>query len=144
LFFSVNISAIYQWKHLLPPPPLAAGENVRKPVFLQYTSCLRYNTSCTGRPYLGAKFGLADDFPPNIFPMTPPRNMNIGRGSRDLSESAKIRHYWKKSPANFDKKIKTTFLGHAYFPLLKLKMCFFVQESAAALPLFILCKNNFF
>jgi hypothetical protein len=54
---------------------------------MRYTLCLRYNTLCTGRPSLGAKFGLADDFPPNIFPMTPSGNGNKGRGSRDLSES---------------------------------------------------------
>ena len=40
----------------------------------------------------------------------------------------------KKSPARFLQKIKTTFLEHAYFPLLKLKMWFFVQEFAAELP----------
>jgi hypothetical protein len=42
---------------------------------------------CAGRPSLGAKLGLADDFPPNFFPITPPRNGNVGRGSRGLSES---------------------------------------------------------
>jgi hypothetical protein len=39
-----------------------------------------------GRPSLGAKLGLADDFLPNFFPMTPPGNGTVGRGYRDLSE----------------------------------------------------------
>ena len=58
-------------------------------------------------------------------------------------ESAKIRRRRKKSPAKFRKKIKITFLGHDYFPLLELKMCFFVKESAAKLTPFYLCKNSF-
>ena len=49
-------------------------------------------------------------------------------------KSAKIRRCQKKSLARFLQKIKTTFLEHAYFPLLKLKMWFFVQEFAAELP----------
>jgi hypothetical protein len=46
----------------------------------------------------------------------------------------KIRRCQKKSLATFLQKIKITFLEHAYFPLLKLKMWFFVQECAAELP----------
>ncbi len=42
-------------------------------------------TLCAGRPSLGAKLGLA--FPTNFFRITPPRNGNVGRGSRGLSES---------------------------------------------------------
>ncbi len=49
-------------------------------------------------------------------------------------KSAKIRRCQKKSLARFLQKIKTTFLEHAYFALLKLKMWFFVQECAAELP----------
>ena len=49
-------------------------------------------------------------------------------------KSAKIRRCQKKSPAKCLQKIKTTFLEHDYFPLLKLKMWFFVQECAAELP----------
>ena len=41
----------------------------------------------TGRPSLGAKLGLADDFFPNFFPMTPPDNGTVGRGYRDLLET---------------------------------------------------------
>jgi len=39
------------------------------------------------RPSLGAKLGIPDEFPPNCFPITPPRNGNIGNGYRDLLES---------------------------------------------------------
>ncbi len=90
------------------------------------------------RPSLGAKLGIPDEFPPNCFPITPPRNGNIGNGHKDLLESGfKIgenspmpKNHWQ----DFSKKIKTTFFEHAYFPLLKLKMWFFVQECAAELP----------
>ena len=34
-----------------------------------------------------AKLGLADDFLPNFFPMTPPGNGTVGRGYRDLLET---------------------------------------------------------
>ena len=66
-------------------------------------------------PSLGAKLGIPDEFTPNCFPITPPRNGNIGNGYRD--------------PAKFLQKIKTTFLEHDYFPLLKLKMCFFFLKN---------------
>jgi hypothetical protein len=36
---------------------------------------------------LGAKFGIPDEFSPNCFPITPPRNWNIGNGHKDLVES---------------------------------------------------------
>ncbi len=49
-------------------------------------------------------------------------------------KSAKIRRCQKKSLTRFLQKIKLTFLEHAYFPLLKLKMWFFVQKCAAELP----------
>ena len=58
-------------------------------------------------------------------------------------KSAKIRRCQKKSLARFLQKIKTTFLEHAYFPLLKLKMWFFVQEFAAELPFLSSVKINF-
>jgi hypothetical protein len=47
---------------------------------MHYTSCVRY-TLGTGRPSLGAKFGLADDFLPNFFPMTPPGKGTVGNGT---------------------------------------------------------------
>jgi hypothetical protein len=78
------------------------------------------------RPSLQAKLGIPDEFPPNCFPINPPRNGNIGNGYRDLLESSfKIGENSpmpKKSSAKCLQKIKTTFLEHAYFPLLKLKM----------------------
>jgi hypothetical protein len=39
----------------------------------------------------------------------------------------------KNRLAKFLQKIKTIFLEHDYFPLLKLKMWFFVQDGAAEL-----------
>ena len=39
-------------------------------------------------PSLGAKLGIPDEFSPNCFPITPPRNGNIGNGYRDLLESS--------------------------------------------------------
>jgi hypothetical protein len=62
-----------------------------------------------GRPSLGAKLGLADDFLLNLFPMTPPGNGTVGRGYRDLLETGfKV---GENSPSekipcrqNFDKK----------------------------------------
>ena len=84
------------------------------------------------RPSLGAKLGIPDEFPPNCFPITPPRNGNIGNGYRDLLESGfKVGENspmsTKNRPAKFLQKIKTTFLEPDYFPLLELKMRFFVQ-----------------
>ncbi len=74
----------------------------------RYTSCMRH-TLGVGRPSLGAKLGLADDFLPNFFPVTPPGNGIVVRGYRDLLEtgfkvgensaSAKI-----SCRRNFDKK----------------------------------------
>jgi hypothetical protein len=67
--------------------------------------------------------GIPDEFPPNCFPITPPRNGNTGNGYRVLLEYGfKIADAKKNHPAKFLQKIKTTFLEHDYFPLLKLKM----------------------
>ncbi len=59
-------------------------------------------------------------------------------------KSTKIHHRRKKSPAKFRQKIKTTFLGHEYFLLLKLKLRYFVQESAAKLTIIYLLEKTFF
>jgi hypothetical protein len=97
---------------------------------------------CTRRTSLGAKSGLSDEFSQKMFPITSPGNGNVGLGPRDLSEfgfkSAKIRRRRKKSPAKFRQKIKTTFWGHESFLLLKLKLRYFVQESAAKFTIFYL------
>ncbi len=78
----------------------------------RYTSCVRY-TLCAGRPSLGAKLGLADDFLPNFSPMTPSGNGTVGRGNRDLLETGlnvgKNSSSAKSLPAKFRQKIKTTF-----------------------------------
>jgi hypothetical protein len=73
--------------------------------------------------------GILSEFPPNCFPIAPPRNGNIGNGYKDLLESGfKV---GENSPMpkkiarrNFLQKIKTTFLKHDFFPLLELKMRF--------------------
>ncbi len=78
------------------------------------------------RPSLEAKLGIPDEFPPNCFPITPPRNGNIGNVYRDLLESGfKIGENSpmpKKIAGEMFTKNKNNFLEHAYFPLLKLKM----------------------
>jgi len=78
-----------------------------------------------GRPSLGSKLGLADDFLLNFFPMTPPGNGTVGRGYRVLLatwlKSAKIRRRRKFPAGEILTKNKNYFLGHDYFPLLKLK-----------------------
>jgi hypothetical protein len=86
-------------------------------------------TFCGGGPSLGAKSGLADDFPLNFFPITQPGNGKVARSPRDLS---------KIPPAKFRKKIKTSFWGNDNFPFLKLKIRCFVQESVAVVTAFYL------
>jgi hypothetical protein len=74
--------------------------------------------------------GIPDEFTPNCFPITPPRNGNIGNGYRDLLESGfKVGENSpmpKKSPSKFLQKIKTTFLEHDYFPLFRAENAFLV------------------
>jgi hypothetical protein len=107
---------------------------------------MRY-TLCAVGPSLGAKSGLPDDFPQKIFPITPPGNGNAGMGPRGLWESCfKVDESpppKKKSPAKFLQKIKTAFWGNDYFLLLKLKMRYFVQESATKFTIFYLLKESF-
>jgi hypothetical protein len=57
--------------------------------------------------------------------------------------STKIRQRRKKSTVKFWQKIKTTFLGHESFLLFKLKMQYFVEESAAKFTIFLFCKKSF-
>jgi hypothetical protein len=97
---------------------------------------------CSAGPSLGAKLGLPDEFSKKMFPKTPPGNGNVGLGPRVLSEFGfKVGENSpppKKSPAKFRQKIKTTFLGHEFFLLFKLKLQYFVQESAAKFTIFYL------
>jgi hypothetical protein len=102
----------------------------------------RRYTLCTGGPSLGAKSGLPDEFSQKMFPITPPGNGNVGLGPRDLSEFAfKVDENSpppKKIAGKISAKIKTSFLGHEYFLLFKLKLRYFLQESAAKFTIFYL------
>jgi hypothetical protein len=49
----------------------------------------------------------------------------------------------KKIAGEIEIKNIVYFFGTCYFPFLKLKMCSFVQESAAILTPFYHCKNSF-
>jgi hypothetical protein len=107
----------------------------------RYTLCVRY-TFCGGGPSLGAKSGLVDDFPLNLFPITQPGNGKVARSPRDLSKSDII--VGEKSPplkntiGEISKKNKSNFFwGNDYFPFLKLKIRVFVQESAAVVTRFL-------
>jgi hypothetical protein len=83
---------------------------------------------------LGAKLGLPDEFSQKMFPITPPGNGNVGLGPRDLSEFGfKV---GENSP--LPKKIASEILGHEFFLLFKLKLQYFVQESAAKFTIFYL------
>jgi hypothetical protein len=75
-------------------------------------------TLCSGRPSLGAKLGLPDEFSQKMFPITPPGNGNV-TFQNSVLKSAKIRRCRKKPLAKFRQKIKTTFWGHEFFLLLK-------------------------
>ncbi len=89
-----------------------------------------------------AKSGLPDEFSQKMFPITPPGNGNVGLGPRELSEFGfKVGENSpppKKSPAKLRQKIKTTFWGHEFFLLFKLKLHNFIQESAAKFTIFYL------
>jgi hypothetical protein len=102
----------------------------------------KHYTLCSAGPSLGAKLWLHDEFSQKMFPITPPGNGNVGLGPRDLSEFGfKV---GEKSPppikitAKFRQKIKTTFLGHEFFLLFKVKVQYFVKESAAKFTIFYL------
>jgi hypothetical protein len=86
--------------------------------------------------------GLSDEFSQKMFPITSPGNGNVGLRPRDLSKLGfkvdKNSPPPKKSPAKFQQKIKTTFLGHESFLLFNLKLQYFVQESAAKFTIFYL------
>jgi hypothetical protein len=77
------------------------------------------------RPSLGAKLGIRVEFPPNCFPITPPRNGNIGNGHKDLLESGfKIDENSpmpKKIAAKIFTKNKNNFFGTCLFSTFKAK-----------------------
>jgi hypothetical protein len=72
------------------------------------------------------------------------QNLGFLDFQNSVLKSAKIRRRRKKSPSKFWQKIKTTFLGHEFFLLFKLKLQYFVQESAAKFTIFIFSKKKFF
>ncbi len=83
--------------------------------------------------------GIPDEFPPNCFPITPPRNGNIGNGHKDLLESGfKIGENSpmpKKIAGKIFTKNKNNFFRTCLFSTFKAKnVVFFVQECAAELP----------
>jgi hypothetical protein len=97
----------------------------------RYTSCVRY-TLCVG-DHLGAKFGIPDEFSPNCFPITPPRNGNIGNGHKDLVESGfKIGENSpipKKIAGKIFTKNKNNFFGTCLFSTFKAKNVVFLFKN---------------
>ena len=102
----------------------------------------KHYTLCNAGPSLGAKLGLPDEFSQKMFPKTPPGNGNVGLGPRDLSEFGfKVGENLlppKKIAGEISAKNKNNFLGHEFFLLFKLKLQYFVQESAAKFTIFYL------
>jgi hypothetical protein len=84
------------------------------------------------RPSLGAKLGIPDEFPPNCFPITPPRNGNIGNGHKDLLESGfKIGENSpmpKKIAGKIFTKNKNNFFGTCLFSTFKAKNVVFCSR----------------
>ncbi len=82
--------------------------------------------------------GIPDEFPSNCFPITPPKNGNIGNGYRDLLESGfKIGENSptpKKIAGKIFTKNKNNFFRTCLFSTFKAKIVVFVQECAAELP----------
>jgi hypothetical protein len=98
-------------------------------------------------PSLGAKFGIPDEFSPNCFPITPPRNGHIGNGHKDLVESGfKIGENSpmpKKIAGKIFTKNKNTFFVTCLFSTFKAKNVVFCSRICCCITLFIFCKNNF-
>jgi hypothetical protein len=77
-----------------------------------------------------------------MFPKQPPGNGNVGLGHRELSEFGfKVGENSpppEKIADEISAKNKNNFLGHEFFLLFKLKLQYFVQESAAKFTIFYL------
>jgi hypothetical protein len=99
-------------------------------------------TLCTGEPSLGANSGLPGEFFQKMFPITPPGNGNAGLGPRELSEFGfKVGENLpppKKIAGKISAKNKNNFFVTWVFLLFKLKLQYFVQESAAKFTIFYL------
>ncbi len=84
------------------------------------------------RPSLGAKLGIPHEFPPNCFPITQPRNGNIGNGYRDLLESGfkigKNLPMPKKIAGEIFTKNKNNFFGTCLFSTFKAKNVIFCSR----------------
>jgi hypothetical protein len=91
---------------------------------------------------LWAKSGLPDEFSQIFFPITPPGNGNVGLGPRELSEFGfKVGENSpppKKIAGEISAKNKNNFFGTWVFSTFKLKLQYFVQESAAKFTIFYL------
>jgi hypothetical protein len=76
-----------------------------------------------------------------MFPITPPGNGNVGLGPRDLSEFGFKVDENSPPPKKIAGEISTKkkkILGQKNFLLFKLKLRYFVQESAAKFTIFYL------
>jgi hypothetical protein len=107
-----------------------------------FAAKLKSTILCALLDHLSEQNWLPDEFSQKMFPITPPGNGNVGLGletfQSSVLKSVKIRRRRKKLPVKFRQKIKTTFLGHEFFLLFKLKLQYFVQESAAKFTIFYL------
>jgi hypothetical protein len=99
------------------------------------------------RPSLGAKLGIPDEFPSNCFPITPPRNGNIGNGYRDLLESGftvgENSPMPKINAGKIFTKNKNNFFGTCLFSTFKAKNVVFCSRMCCLITLSIFCTNNF-
>ncbi len=108
----------------------------------------KHYTLCSAGPSLGAKLGLLMNF---LKKCSPKHHLEMGMQAWDLEtfqnsvlKLAEIRRRRKNSLAKFRQKIKTTFQGHEFFILFKLKLQYFVQESAAKFTIFYLLLKKVF
>ena len=88
-----------------------------------------------------------DEFSPNCFPITPPRNGNIGNGYRDLLESGfKVGENSpmpKKIAGEMFTKNRNNFFGTCLFSTFKAKNVIFCSRMCCWITHFISCKKIF-